>query len=677
MCARLPETGRVRQRHRRCRLDADAGVAERRYTSAVTETVVQPQISKHWPASIYRRPDGVVEQALSPARMRGIVQSGEGELWVDINSMDMHQHALLEKVFEFHPLAVEDTLSPRTRVKLEEYDRYVFVVMAGIRLESTTPDPYDLETFNLYYFLGKNFLVTVHAVTALGCEAVRERLQRSADLLARGAEATMHAIIDQAVDAYFPLVEQINAHVDRLEERLFEEFDEGLIHEIFKAKRAAFALRRHIGPLREVLNILTNRPSSYIRPETHHGTVSAPGACHEAAVHRRDRCAPPDRAGRHLRHELQPHAPGPRPLGLLGGPRRHGRGVGGHHVVAPPPQMALRLAAEVVSLKTKHPFVIARGGGDDYRVVWVRVTDADGAEGWGEADPSKYYGETADTVLAMLKKLEPYLPKDSFDLEAAEARFAQVVPKNGAARAAVSAALHDLVGKRLGQPLWRLWGLDPARAPRSSFTIGIDTADQIRRKVAEASTYPILKVKLGTDRDEEILSVIRDATDKPIRVDANAGWTRERAIAMLPVLREYGVEFVEQPLPPEDLEGTAAVRRRGVLPVVVDESCLVAADIPRVADAADGINIKLAKCGSLREALRMIATARAHGMLVMVGCMIESSLGITAAAHFTPLVDAADLDGAALTANDPFVGATIDGGEIRLPTGPGLGVRRR
>src|SRR5206468_8311845 len=237
----------------------------------------------------------------------------------------------------------------------------------------------------------------------------------------------------------------------------------------------------------------------------------------------------------------------------LGGPRRHGRGVGGHHVVAPPPQMALRLAAEVVSLKTKHPFVIARGGGDDYRVVWVRVTDADGAEGWGEADPSKYYGETADTVLAMLKKLEPYLPKDSFDLEAAEARFAQVVPKNGAARAAVSAALHDLVGKRLGQPLWRLWGLDPARAPRSSFTIALDAAERMREKVIEASSYPILKIKLGTDRDEEILKAIRDATDKPIRVDANAGWTRERAFRMLPVLRDFGVEFVEQPLPPRDL----------------------------------------------------------------------------------------------------------------------------
>ena len=234
----------------------------------MSATAAAPQVSRHWPASIYRRPDGVIEQSLSPARMREVTQSGEGELWVDIDSTDMHQHALLEKVFEFHPLAVEDTLSPRTRVKLEEYDRYVFVVMAGIRFDHTTPDPYDLETFNLYYFLGKNFLVTVHAVTALGCEAVRERLARSADLLARGAEATMHAIFDQAVDAYFPLVEQMNANVDQLEERLFEDFDEGLIHQIFKAKRAAFAFRRHIGPLREVLNILTNRPSTYIRPET-------------------------------------------------------------------------------------------------------------------------------------------------------------------------------------------------------------------------------------------------------------------------------------------------------------------------------------------------------------------------------------------------------------------------
>src|SRR5437773_8569910 len=191
--------------------------------------------------------------------------------------------------------------------------------------------------------------------------------------------------------------------------------------------------------------------------------------------------------------------------------------------------MPLTLTADVVTLKTKHPFVIARGGGDDYRVVWVRLSDADRAEGWGEADPSKYYGETADTVLAALKKLEPYLPEDPFDLESAETRFAQVVPKNGAARAALSVALHDLVGKRLGQPLWRLWGLDPQKTPVSSFTIGIDTPDKMREKVHEAAAYPILKIKLGTDRDEELLRTIRDATDKPIRGDANAGWTAAKA----------------------------------------------------------------------------------------------------------------------------------------------------
>ena len=339
--------------------------------------------------------------------------------------------------------------------------------------------------------------------------------------------------------------------------------------------------------------------------------------------------------------------------------------------------MTLKLTTDVVTLTTRHPFIIARGGQSDYRVVTVRLTDGDGLEGWGEASPSSYYGETADTVLSVLKALEPHLPADPFDLDAAEARFARVVPKNGAARAALSGALHDLVGKRLGVPLYRLWGLDPGKTPVSSFTIGIDTPEKTQAKVREARDYSILKIKLGTDRDEEILRTIRDVTDKPLRVDANAGWTRERALKMLPVLKNYGVEFVEQPLPPDDLEGIAAVRKAGILPVVVDESCIVAADIPRVAQAADGINIKLAKCGSLREALRMIATARAHKMLVMVGCMIETSIGITAAAHFTPLVDAADLDGAALTVNDPFTGAVIGGGPIGLPDGPGLGVRRR
>jgi L-alanine-DL-glutamate epimerase-like enolase superfamily enzyme len=222
-----------------------------------------------------------------------------------------------------------------------------------------------------------------------------------------------------------------------------------------------------------------------------------------------------------------------------------------------------------------------------------------------------------------------------------------------------------------------MWGLDPCLAPKSTFTIGLDTPERIKAKVREADAYPILKVKLGTDRDLEILRAIRDATDKEIRVDANCGWTVKRALQMLPALDEFGVTVLEQPLVPHDIEGLAAVTAHADIPVIADESCLTTVDIPRLVGKVDGINIKLAKCGGLREALRMIAVARAHGMMVMVGCMIESSLGITAAAHLTPLVDIVDLDGAALLADDPFIGATIDAGQVTLPTGAGLGVRRR
>lgn len=340
-------------------------------------------------------------------------------------------------------------------------------------------------------------------------------------------------------------------------------------------------------------------------------------------------------------------------------------------------RMALRLAHETLELETAHPFGIARGTQSAYRVVWVRLTDEDGLEGWGEADPSPYYGETADTVVEALKRLEPLLPDDPFALEEAEARFVTRLNGNAAARVAVSAALHDLVGKRLGAPLWKLWGLDPTKAPPSSFTIGIDAPDVIRAKVREASAYPILKVKVGTPDDAVILRAVRDVTDKPIRVDANGGWSAEQAIARLPLLKEMGVELIEQPLPPEDVEGLAEVRRASPLPIIADESCRTAADIPRLAGVVDGVNIKLAKCGSLREALRMIAVARAHHMMVMVGCMIETSLGITAAAHFTPLLDVVDLDGAALLERDPFCGASIAGGRVTLPTGPGLGVTKR
>jgi len=309
--------------------------------------------------------------------------------------------------------------------------------------------------------------------------------------------------------------------------------------------------------------------------------------------------------------------------------------------------------------------------------VMVRLTDHDGQEGWGEAAPQRFYGETPETVLAALEVYATVLPDDPFHLEDAETRFATVLTGNNSARAALSTALHDLAGKRLGVPVHRLWGLDPAKCPISTFTIGIDTPERIRMKVQEAEQYPVLKIKLGTTDDLAILRAIRDVTKKELRVDANSGWTRKQAIKMLPVLEEFGVTVLEQPLERDDLEGLAEVTRHSRLPVIADESCLVAADIPALVGKVDGINVKLAKTGSLREALRMIAIARAHHMMVMVGCMIESSIGITAAAHFCPLVDICDLDGAALLAQDPYVGATIERGQLRLPEGPGLGLSAR
>lgn len=337
----------------------------------------------------------------------------------------------------------------------------------------------------------------------------------------------------------------------------------------------------------------------------------------------------------------------------------------------------VRMETEILQLRTRHPFIIARGGQSDYRTVMVRLVDGDGVEGWGEAAPARIYGESTETVLAALANYAEHLPADPLHIEDTERQWEKLLRLNPAARCALSAALHDLAGKRLGIPVHRLWGLDPARAPRSTFTIGIDTVEKLRQKVGEASEYPILKIKLGTDRDVEILTTIRALTDKELRVDANTGWNTRQAIRMLPVLEEFGVTVLEQPLPADDLEGLAQVTRASRIPVIADESCLVAADIPRLVGKVDGINIKLAKCGSLREAIRMTAVARAHHLMVMVGCMIESSIAITAAAHFTPLVDIVDLDGAALLANDPFTGATIAGGQVRLPTGPGLGLSRR
>jgi len=343
----------------------------------------------------------------------------------------------------------------------------------------------------------------------------------------------------------------------------------------------------------------------------------------------------------------------------------------------------MKLDFEVIDLRTRHAFNIARQAAPAVRrSVMVRVRDADGAEGWGEAPATPYYGETADTVAAVLPRLADELAHaaegDPFALERIEAALARCIGRNPAARVAISSALHDLVGKRLGVPVWKLWGLDPAAAPRSSFTIGIDEPEVMRQKVREAAGYPILKLKVGTARDAEILRMIRDeAPEKTLRVDANTAWTAKEAIRRIPMLEEFGVEFVEQPLPPGDLEGLRLVRKRSRLPIVADESCEVAEDVARLAGAVDGVNIKLAKCGSLREAVRIVHAARAHGMRVMIGCMIESTLGIAAALQLTPMVDYVDLDGAALLAEDPFTGPGMEGdGRLRFNQTPGLGVTR-
>jgi L-alanine-DL-glutamate epimerase-like enolase superfamily enzyme len=340
----------------------------------------------------------------------------------------------------------------------------------------------------------------------------------------------------------------------------------------------------------------------------------------------------------------------------------------------------MKLQHDISIVHTTHPFVIARGGASEHRLIRVRITGDDGVEGWGEAAPNRFYGETADTALAALARLTPIVEQcDAWAIEDVEGEMNRALRFNGSVKSAISAALHDLAGKRLGVPVYRLWGLNPANAPLSSFTIAIAASDdELRQRVEQANAYPVLKVKLGTDHDEHIIRTVREAAPtKVLRVDANAAWTPKRALRMVDVLVECGVEYVEQPLPPHDIDGLRFVRERSVLPVIADESCVVASDIPRLVGAVDGINIKLSKCGGLREALKMIATARSHGMLVMAGCMIETSLGITAAAHFAPLLDYADFDGAALLSDDPYAGATIANGKIAIPDAPGLGVTRR
>lgn len=335
------------------------------------------------------------------------------------------------------------------------------------------------------------------------------------------------------------------------------------------------------------------------------------------------------------------------------------------------------LTAHTLDLTLSTPFRISRSVQTLAHNVQTRI-DADGVEGIGEAAPSGFYGERRESVFMALSDFTEHIEGDPSLIEDIVTAMDRRLHGNAAAKASVDMALYDLLGKRLGAPVYQLLGLNPEHTPLTSFTIGIDEPAEMARKAAEAArTYPILKIKVGASHDLDTVRAIRDVTDATLRVDANAAWTPKEAIRTIRALEPYNIEFVEQPLHPADLEGLRFVREHVAMPIIADESCVTESDIPRLVGAVDGINIKLMKCGGIHHALRMIHTARAHHLKVMLGCMIESSLAITAAAHLSPLVDYADLDGMLLVNDDPYEGVRVEKGKLILPDRAGLGVRPR
>ena len=337
----------------------------------------------------------------------------------------------------------------------------------------------------------------------------------------------------------------------------------------------------------------------------------------------------------------------------------------------------MKLTCIPFDLALKHTFTISRSSRDTQPIVLVEL-EHDGIVAYGEAAPSRRYGETGETVLAFLKRVELSSFEDPFHLESILDYVDTLAEGNTSAKAAVDIALHDWIGKKLKMPLFRYWGLEKEKTPLTSFTIGIDTPDVIRQKVREAEEYPVLKIKLGGPNYEEIMKAIRSVTKKTLRVDANEGWKKkELALDKIKWLEQEGVEFVEQPMPSNDLAGTAWLYERVGIPLIADENSIRLYDVPGLKGVFHGINIKLMKCTGLREGMQMIHTARACGLKIMAGCMIESSVAISAAAQLSPLIDYADLDGAVLTRNDPFDGVNIVEGKLVLPDRPGIGVAKR
>ena len=326
-------------------------------------------------------------------------------------------------------------------------------------------------------------------------------------------------------------------------------------------------------------------------------------------------------------------------------------------------------------LKLKHVFTVASFSRTTTPDVQVEI-EYEGVTGYGEASMPPYLGQTVDSVMTFLSKVNLEQFNDPFELEDILAYVDSLSPGDTAAKAAVDIALHDLVGKLLGAPWYKIWGLNKEKTPSTTFTIGIDTPDVVREKTLEvAGQFNILKVKLGRENDKEMIQTIRSVSTLPIAIDANQGWKdKYYALDMIHWLKEQGIVMIEQPMPKEQLEDIAWVTQQSPLPVFADESLQRLSDVAALKGAFTGINIKLMKCTGMREAWKMVTLARALDMKVMVGCMTETSCAISAAAQFSPAVDFADLDGNLLISNDRFKGVEVLKGKITLNNLPGIGV---
>lgn len=335
----------------------------------------------------------------------------------------------------------------------------------------------------------------------------------------------------------------------------------------------------------------------------------------------------------------------------------------------------LNLSFMPYDLKLKHAFNLAKSSRTHTPDVQVEI-EYDGIIGYGEASMPPYLGESVESVTRFLSKLDLTQFSDPFRLEEILEYVDSVEEGNRAAKASIDIALHDLLGKIMGQPWYKIWGLSPEKAPNTSFTIGIDTEEVVRQKMEEAKPYEVIKVKMGLDNDKELVNIIRSITDVPICVDANQGWkTKEQGLEMVEWLSDKNCLFIEQPFSKEMLEETKWLRERSSLPIIADEAFQRLPDINKLSEYYDGINIKLMKSTGMHEAYKMIVLARALGMKVMIGCMTETSCAVTAAAQLSPLVDWADLDGNLLIANDRFDGIKIVNGQVTIPADrPGIGV---